>query len=180
MKYENINKAIGLHEEYKKIQQNISDASGERLGITFHGTYQKEDFVKLIRPHVLEELNRRLDEVKSKLKELGVEFSVPAVDAGDSLDKLRRDLENPFEIVKKSLEKAGIPFIIVNTPTISTIGRNGGVLEIPMNTVLINNLKDLPARLKEMKATFIFLYQVDSPGYSDVNGCFKVRFAYFK
>lgn len=49
-------------------------AAGNELGVTIRGTYQDPAFVDAIRPYVLAELDRRIEEQMGALSELGVTF----------------------------------------------------------------------------------------------------------
>ena len=47
--------------------------AGHGLGITIQSTYQGEDFVNAIRPHVVAHMEKGLETLYSRLKELGVD-----------------------------------------------------------------------------------------------------------
>ncbi|MRG07059.1 hypothetical protein [Klebsiella oxytoca] len=75
MDVENITDAYYIYQqmnELKKQKYIISGGSG--LGVTIQSTYQDDSFVEAMRPYVLAELERRIDEKKLFLEELGVSF----------------------------------------------------------------------------------------------------------
>ena len=76
MNAENLSEAYYLNNEIKELQRqkNILE-SGAGLGVTIQSTYQDNAFLDAIRPHAVAELDRRIDEKKVVLVNLGVSFS---------------------------------------------------------------------------------------------------------
>lgn len=48
---------------------------GSGLGVTIQSTYQDNAFLEAIRPHAVTELDRRIEEKKAVLVNLGLSFS---------------------------------------------------------------------------------------------------------
>lgn len=76
MKAENINKAYSIAQNIRELQKqkDLVAGVGSALGITIQSTYQDRTFVDAIRPSVLQELDRRIEEEMGALSELGVSF----------------------------------------------------------------------------------------------------------
>lgn len=49
--------------------------SGAGLGVTIQSTYQDNAFLEAIRPHAVAELDRRIEEKKAVLENLGISLS---------------------------------------------------------------------------------------------------------
>ncbi|HCR9764881.1 hypothetical protein [Citrobacter koseri] len=76
MKAENLSEAYYINNEIKELQRQKSILeSGAGLGVTIQSTYQDNAFLDAIRPHAVAELDRRIDEKKVVLVNLGVSFS---------------------------------------------------------------------------------------------------------
>lgn len=75
MNADNLSKAYYINNEIKELQRqrNILE-SGAGLGVTIQSAYQDNDFLDAIRPHVVAELDRRIEEKKKFLSALGVTF----------------------------------------------------------------------------------------------------------
>ncbi|WP_407609274.1 hypothetical protein [Klebsiella aerogenes] len=76
MNAENLSEAYYINNEIKELQrQKRILESGAGLGVTIQSTYQDNAFLDAIRPHAVAELDRRIDEKKVVLVNLGVSFS---------------------------------------------------------------------------------------------------------
>ncbi|EPW2850656.1 hypothetical protein ACWJKY_001082 [Klebsiella pneumoniae] len=76
MNAENLSEAYCINNEIKELQRQKSILeSGAGLGVTIQSTYQDNAFLDAIRPHAVAELDRRIDEKKVVLVNLGVSFS---------------------------------------------------------------------------------------------------------
>ncbi|EHL8016015.1 TPA: hypothetical protein MHW89_03765 [Klebsiella pneumoniae] len=76
MNAENLSEAYYINNEIKELQRQKSILeSGAGLGVTIQSTYQDNAFLDAIRPHAVAELDRRIDEKKVVLVNLGVSFS---------------------------------------------------------------------------------------------------------
>ncbi|EKO2851759.1 hypothetical protein PZ873_004976 [Klebsiella pneumoniae] len=76
MNVENLSEAYYINNEIKELQRQKSILeSGAGLGVTIQSTYQDNAFLDAIRPHAVAELDRRIDEKKVVLVNLGVSFS---------------------------------------------------------------------------------------------------------
>lgn len=76
MNAENLSEAYYLNNDIKELQrQKDILESGSGLGVTIQSTYQDNAFLEAIRPHAVAELDRRIEEKKKKLFDLGVTFS---------------------------------------------------------------------------------------------------------
>ncbi|EMM7214198.1 hypothetical protein RE151_005201 [Klebsiella pneumoniae] len=76
MNAENPSEAYYINNEIKELQRQKSILeSGAGLGVTIQSTYQDNAFLDAIRPHAVAELDRRIDEKKVVLVNLGVSFS---------------------------------------------------------------------------------------------------------
>lgn len=76
MNAENLSEAYYINNEIKELQRQKSILeSGAGLGVTIQSTYQDNAFLVAIRPHAVAELDRRIDEKKVVLVNLGVSFS---------------------------------------------------------------------------------------------------------
>ncbi|MEA8924166.1 hypothetical protein, partial [Citrobacter freundii] len=68
--------AYYLNNDIKELQRQKSILeSGAGLGVTIQSTYQDNVFLEAIRPHAVAELDRRIDEKKVVLVNLGISFS---------------------------------------------------------------------------------------------------------
>lgn len=76
MKAADINEAYRISQKIGALegQRAMVAAGGNELGVTIRGTYQDPSFVDAIRPSVLQELDRRIEEQMGALSELGVTF----------------------------------------------------------------------------------------------------------
>lgn len=78
MKAENINQAYSIAQNIRELEKQkalvASDGGSTALGVTIQSTYQDPAFVDAIRPYVVKELDRRIEEKKSYLSELGITF----------------------------------------------------------------------------------------------------------
>lgn len=62
--------------ELERQYNNIEDSTGHgMLGITIQSQYQDDSFVDAVRPAVLGELARRIDDKRLELEKLGVSFA---------------------------------------------------------------------------------------------------------
>lgn len=76
MNAENLSEAYYLNNDIKELQlQKSILESGAGLGVTIQSTYQDKAFLDAIRPHAVAELDRRIEEKKSALVDLGISFS---------------------------------------------------------------------------------------------------------
>ncbi|EPW0446793.1 hypothetical protein [Klebsiella pneumoniae] len=76
MNAENLSEAYYINNEIKELQRQKSILeSGAGLGVTIQSTYQDNAFLDAIRLHAVAELDRRIDEKKVVLVNLGVSFS---------------------------------------------------------------------------------------------------------
>ncbi|MGX8090018.1 hypothetical protein ACWUWO_11745 [Klebsiella pneumoniae] len=76
MNAENLSEAYYINNEIKELQRQKSILeSGAGLGVTIQSTYQDNAFLDAIRPHAVAELDRRINEKKVVLVNLGVSFS---------------------------------------------------------------------------------------------------------
>ncbi|HED4041912.1 TPA: hypothetical protein R4268_004913 [Klebsiella pneumoniae] len=76
MNAKNLSEAYYINNEIKELQRQKSILeSGAGLGVTIQSTYQDNAFLDAIRPHAVAELDRRIDEKKVVLVNLGVSFS---------------------------------------------------------------------------------------------------------
>lgn len=76
MNAENLSEAYYINNEIKDLQRQKSILeSGAGLGVTIQSTYQDNAFLDAIRPHAVAELDRRIEEKRAVLVNLGVSFS---------------------------------------------------------------------------------------------------------
>ena len=76
MNAENLSEAYCLNNDIKELQRQKSILeSGAGLGVTIQSAYQDNAFLEAIRPHAVAELDRRIEEKKAVLVNLGVSFS---------------------------------------------------------------------------------------------------------
>lgn len=76
MNAENLSEAYYINNEIKELQRKKSMLeSGAGLGVTIQSTYQDNAFLDAIRPHAVAELDRRIEEKKAVLVNLGISFS---------------------------------------------------------------------------------------------------------
>lgn len=77
MNVENLSNAHYIYNEMKELQRQKGILeSGAGLGVTIQSAYQYSAFLEAIRPHAVAELNRRIEEKKSALVNLGASFSI--------------------------------------------------------------------------------------------------------
>ncbi|QMG41436.1 hypothetical protein HVY60_12980 [Citrobacter freundii] len=76
MKAENLSNAYYINNEMKELQRQKGILeSGVGLGMTIQSAYQDNTFLEAIRPHAVAELDRRIEEKKALLVNLGLSFS---------------------------------------------------------------------------------------------------------
>lgn len=76
MNAENLSAACYLYNEVKELQRLKSIIeSGAGLGVTIQSAYQDNAFLDAVRPHAVAEIDRRIDEKRTALINLGVSFS---------------------------------------------------------------------------------------------------------
>ncbi|ELW9319672.1 hypothetical protein M7805_08035 [Enterobacter hormaechei subsp. xiangfangensis] len=76
MKVKDLSRAHSIWENIRELQkQRDLIAGGGGLGVTIQSTYQDAAFEEAIRPHAVAELNRRIEEQKQIIIDLGVSFS---------------------------------------------------------------------------------------------------------
>ncbi|ASE83921.1 TPA: hypothetical protein U2I11_002090 [Citrobacter koseri] len=76
MNAENLSEAYYINNEIKELQRQKSILErGAGLGVTIQSTYQDNAFLDAIRPHAVAELDRRIEEKRVVLVNLGVSFS---------------------------------------------------------------------------------------------------------
>ncbi|HEM7966461.1 TPA: hypothetical protein U2L57_002220 [Citrobacter koseri] len=75
MNAENLSEAYYINNEIKELQRQKSILErGAGLGVTIQSTYQDNAFLDAIRPHAVAELDRRIEEKRVVLVNLGVSF----------------------------------------------------------------------------------------------------------
>lgn len=76
MKAQDLSRAHSIWENIRELaKQRDLIAGGGGLGVTIQSTYQDAAFEQAIRPHAVAELNRRIEEQKQIIIDLGVSFS---------------------------------------------------------------------------------------------------------
>lgn len=76
MNAENLSEAYYINNEIKELQRQKSILErGAGLGVTIQSTYLDNAFLDAIRPHAVAELDRRIEEKRVVLVNLGVSFS---------------------------------------------------------------------------------------------------------
>lgn len=76
MKAENLSNAYYINNEMQELQRQKGILeSGAGLGVTIQSAYQDNAFLEAIRPHAVAELDRRIEEKRAVLVNLGVSFS---------------------------------------------------------------------------------------------------------
>ena len=76
MNVENLSNAHYIYNEMKELQrQKEILKGGSGLGVTIQSAYQDNAFIEAIRPHAVTELDRRIEEKKAVLVNLGLSFS---------------------------------------------------------------------------------------------------------
>ena len=76
MNVENLSDAHYIYTAMKELQRQKGILkSGAGLGVTIQSTYQDNAFLDAIRPHAVDELDRRIEEKKDVLVNLGLSFS---------------------------------------------------------------------------------------------------------
>ena len=76
MNAEKLSEAYYINNEIKELQRQKSILErGAGLGVTIQSTYQDNAFLDAIRPHAVAELDRRIEEKRVVLVNLGVSFS---------------------------------------------------------------------------------------------------------
>lgn len=75
MKVQDLSRAHSIWENIRELQkQRDLIAGGGGLGVTIQSTYQYAAFEEAIRPHAVAELNRRIEDQKQIIIDLGVSF----------------------------------------------------------------------------------------------------------
>ncbi|HCL6635653.1 TPA: hypothetical protein N2Q63_005339 [Citrobacter freundii] len=76
MNAENLSNANYIYNEMKELQRQKGILeSGSGLGVTIQSAYQDNAFLEAMLPHAVAELDRRIEEKKSALVDLGISFS---------------------------------------------------------------------------------------------------------
>ena len=76
MKVQDLSRAYSIWENIRELQkQRDLIAGGGGLGVTIQSAYQDAAFEEAIRPHAVAELERRIEEQKKVIIDLGVSFS---------------------------------------------------------------------------------------------------------
>ena len=76
MNVENLTEAYYINNAIKELQRQKGILeSGDGLGMTVQSAYQDNTFLEAIRPHAVAELDRRIEEKKALLVNLGLSFS---------------------------------------------------------------------------------------------------------
>jgi hypothetical protein len=76
MNVENLTEAYYINNAIKELQRQKGILeSGDGLGMTIQSAYQDNTFLEAIRPHAVAELDRRIEEKKALLVNLGLSFS---------------------------------------------------------------------------------------------------------
>jgi len=76
MNVENLSNAHYIYNEMKELQRQKGILeSGSGLGVTIQSVYQDNAFLEAMLPHAVAELDRRKEEKKSALVDLGISFS---------------------------------------------------------------------------------------------------------
>lgn len=76
MNAENLSNANYIYNEMKELQRQKGILeSGSGLGVTIQSAYQDNVFLEAMLPHAVAELDRRIEEKKSALVDLGISFS---------------------------------------------------------------------------------------------------------
>lgn len=74
MNIDDLSAAVSIRDRLRNLQlQHLYVSEGKALGVTIQSTYQDDPFVNAVRPVVLAELNRRIEEAQDQLRELGVD-----------------------------------------------------------------------------------------------------------
>lgn len=74
MNIDDLSKAVSIRDRLGNLQrQHQLVSEGNALNITIQSTYQDDPFVNAVRPVVLAELNRRIEEAQDQLRELGID-----------------------------------------------------------------------------------------------------------
>ncbi|MFP1738299.1 hypothetical protein [Lonsdalea quercina] len=75
MDIENLSQAHIVFQQLKELQsQKYIVSGGSGVGVTIQSAYQDDDFIEAIRPHVIAELDRRIEDKKGLLANLGITF----------------------------------------------------------------------------------------------------------
>ncbi|HFI5287588.1 TPA: hypothetical protein ACGQSY_001791 [Citrobacter freundii] len=76
MNVENLTEAYYINNAIKELQRQKGILeSSDGLGMTIQSAYQDNTFLEAIRPHAVAELDRRIEEKKALLVNLGLSFS---------------------------------------------------------------------------------------------------------
>lgn len=76
MNVENLSNANYIYNEMKELQrQKCILESGAGLGVTIQSTYQDNAFLDAIRPHVVAELDKRIQQKIEAIAKLGATFT---------------------------------------------------------------------------------------------------------
>lgn len=66
-----------LREKRLERRAELGNILNLKFGITLHGRYQDEDYLKAVQHAVLEEQRRRIEAIDNRLRILGVEVDIP-------------------------------------------------------------------------------------------------------
>lgn len=74
MNIDNLSAAVSTRDRLRDLQrQHRLVSEGKGLGVTIQSTYQDDSFVDAVRPAVLTEITRRIEEAQDQLRTLGVD-----------------------------------------------------------------------------------------------------------
>lgn len=74
MNIKNLHMAVSYESRLRELEhQHQLVASGKALAITLQSAYQDDAFVDALRPQVLLEITRRIEEVKTQLRSFGID-----------------------------------------------------------------------------------------------------------
>lgn len=74
MNIDNLSAAVSTRDRLRDLQrQHRLVSEGKGLGVTIQSTHQDDSFVDAVRPAVLTEINRRIEEAQDQLRMLGVD-----------------------------------------------------------------------------------------------------------
>lgn len=74
MNIDDLSKAVSIRDRLGNLQrQHQLVSEGKALNITIQSTYQDDPFITAVRPAVLTEINRRIEEAQDQLRKLGVD-----------------------------------------------------------------------------------------------------------
>lgn len=74
MNIDDLSRAVSIRDRLSELLlQHLYVSEGKALGVTIQSKYQDDAFVDAVRPVVLTEINRRIEEAQDQLRELGVD-----------------------------------------------------------------------------------------------------------